>query len=174
MVYINSCEKCKCDCENGMILGGVPHKFCGENMVSYFCPINQGAYQVSLETARKNYGYNGKAFDELDVNYTYGEFQNLVETLCMISVNKPFRFSEVFCPDGNYIEFKVNLSEYSVFQILFTGRGQRDVRGFCDKIIITTDGELIGFVGYREVVRISGNSYLGDKNVYNVVFKHLK
>ena len=143
-------------------------------MVSYFCPIRQGTYEVTLETARSKYDYRGKAFEELDVNYTYGEFQDVVETLCMVSVNKPFRFTEYCSPSGNFIEFEVNLSEYSVFQIVFTARGQYDVRGFCDKIQITTDGELIGFVGHREVIRLKDNNYLGDRNVYNVLFRHLK
>ena len=174
MVFIDSCEKCKNDCENGMIVSGLPHQFCGDTVLNYFCPINQGIYVISLETARNNYGYNGKSFDELDVNYDYGEFQDVVETLCMVSVNKPFSFSEVFSPSGNFIEFKVNLSEYGVFQIMYTGRGQRYVKGFCDKIRITVDGELIGFVGHREVIRLTDNSYLSDKNVYRVIYKHLK
>ena len=169
MVYIDSCEKCKTDCENGMRVSGLPHQFCGNTVLNYFCPIYQGISSVSLETARNNYGYKGKSFDELNVDYEYGQCQKIVETLCMISVNKPFRFTEYTLSGGDHLmEFKVNLSEYSVFQILYTGRGQRDVRGFCDKIHITSDGELIGFVGLREVIRLS---YLDD---YNVIFKHLK
>ena len=174
MVYIKSCETCKNDCENGMAVNGLPHRFCGKLMIGYYCQTHQGISMVSLDTARKHYGYRGKAFEELDVNYTYGEFQDVVEALCMISVNKPFGFTEYFSPSGNFIKFKVNLSEYSVFQIIFTARGQYDVRGFCDKIKITAEGELIGFVGHREVIRLDGNSYLGDRNAYNVVFRHLK
>ena len=56
MVYIDSCEKCKNDCENGMTVSGLPHKFCGDTVLNYFCPINQGIYVTSLETARNNYG----------------------------------------------------------------------------------------------------------------------
>ena len=84
MVYIDSCEKCKNDCESGMTISGLPHQFCGENVIDYFCPTNQGIYTISLKNARKNYGYKGKAFNELDIRDNYGKFQDIVETLSMI------------------------------------------------------------------------------------------
>ena len=182
MVFIKSCEKCKNDCENGMTCAGIPSKYCGGNTVSYFCPIHQGAYIISLETARNNYGFKGKAFEELDIINNYGKFQDIVERLSMVGVNKPFTTNEV-CSKPDYIEFHINLPEYSVFQVSYmqqsysnSGCSHRRIVGYCDTIKITVDNQMIGLIGSNEVFRLTDNhiDYGASEGVYNVAFKHLK
>lgn len=183
MVFIDSCIKCKNDCENGMRISGLPRQFCGKMTLSYFCPINQGIYDVSLETARAKYGYAGKSFEECDVNGDYGKFQDIVETLTMVSVNKPFTTTEYTDGVNKFVEFKIRLSEYYVFQVwngehtthngYFQGVSNRYVVGYCDKIKVTELGEMIGYVGVREVFRFDDNHI--DRGAtekrYTVVFK---
>ena len=187
MVFIKSCENCKNDCENGMGVNGLPHKFCGKLMLGYFCPINQGIYEVSLETARKHYGYRGKAFEELDIREDYGIFQEVVENLAMIGVNKPFSTNEVFSLNGaDYIEFSINLPEYSVFQVnyrqktkdfsYYGGSCNHRIVGYCDTIRITVDNQMVGLIGHKEVFRLTDNhiDYGSSEGVYSVSFRHLK
>ena len=190
MVYIKSCENCTCDCENGMTCGGFPHKFCGKNMVSYFCPVNQGSHEVSLETARKEYGYYGKAFEELDIKEDYGKFQDIVENLAMLRSTyhfEPFSVNEVFSLGGaDYIEFAIRNSEYNVFQVKYRqqtthsgyygGSCHHRIVGYCDTIRITVDNHMIGLVGHSEVFDLEDNhiDYGVSEGVYSVSYKHLK
>ena len=188
MVYIDSCEKCTNDCESGMRCGGFPHKFCGKNMVSYYCAINGGAYEVSLETARNKYNYRGKAFEELGINGNYGKFQDIVEDLCMLRSThlfEPFTSTEMF---GNpkYIEFHIRNPEYNVFQVSYRnkttnfsyygGSSNHRIVGYCDTIRITEDNHMIGLVGHREVFDLEDNhiDYGASEGVYSVGYKHLK
>ena len=188
MVYIDSCEKCKNDCENGMRCGGFPHRFCGKNMITYYCPITGGAYEVSLETARNKYGYYGKAFEELDINRDYGKFQSVVEHLAVLRSTyrfKQFSANEV-CSNPNYIEFKVRNSEYAVFQVTYReattdfsyygGSSNHSVVGYCDTIRITEDNHMIGLVGHREVFDLEDNHIKRGvcEGVCSVSFRHLK
>ena len=188
MVFIKSCETCNNDCENGMRVSGLPHRFCGKNMVSYFCHIKQGSYEVSLTDARNKYGYRGKAFEELDIKEDYGIFQDVVEDLAMVGVTKPFTTNEVFSLNGaDYIEFSINLPEYSVFQVnyrqrtthggYYGGSHSHRIVGYCDTIRITVDNQMIGLMGgHNEVFRLTDNhiDYGASEGVYSVAFKHLK
>lgn len=190
MVYIDSCEKCSNDCESGMRCGGFPHKFCGKNMVSYYCPITQGAYEVSLETARNEYGFYGKAFEELDIKENYGKFQDIVEHLAILRSTyhfEPFTSNEVFSLNGaDYIEFSIRNPEYNVFQVKYRqqtthggyygGSSNHRIVGYCDTIRITVDNHMIGLVGNCEVFDLEDNhiNYGVSEGVYSVGYKHLK
>lgn len=183
MVFIGSCERCNNDCESGMRISGLPHEFCGQKVVSYFCPINQGIYDVGLETARKEYGYRGKSFDECDVNGDYGKFQDIVETLTMVSVNKPFNTTEYSNGKSKFVEFKIGLPEYYVFQVwyahhtthngYFQGISNRSIVGYADKIVVNEDGGMVGYVGCREVFNLEENhrDYGPYEGKYSVYFK---
>lgn len=184
MVFIDNCSHCKNDCENGMRVNGLPHMFCGKMIISYFCPIKQGIYDVGLETAREKYGYRGKSFEECDVNGDYGKFQDIVETLTMISVNKPFTTTEYSNGQGEkFVEFKIGLPEYYVFQVwyahhtthngYFQGVSNRSVVGYVDKIVVKESGECIGYVGSREVFNLDENhrDYGPYEGRYSVYFK---
>jgi len=190
MVFIDTCNNCKNDCENGMTVNGFPHEFCGKNVVSYHCPINQGIYDVSLETARNKYDYYGKAVNELNLKDEYGVFQDVVENLCMLLSTyhfKPFTFTEVCCLDGaDYVEFCIRNNEYSVFQVsyrnktkdfsYYSGSSNHRIVGYCDTIRITVDNHMIGLIGNNEVFDLENNhiDYGVSEGVYSVSFKHLK
>lgn len=186
MVFIASCEKCSNDCETGMSISGLPHKFCGKDMINYFCPINQGIHSVSLETAREDYGYKGKSFYECNINGDYGKFQDIVESLTMLGVNKPFTVTEFSDGENKSVEFKIGLSEYYVFQVgyahhtthngYFQGISNKRIVGYCDKIRISENGEFIGYVGNSEVVNLSENhrDYGPYEGRYSVHFKSFR
>lgn len=183
MVYIDSCERCSNDCGSGMRVSGLPHHFCGKMMIDYFCPINQGIHTISLKTARERYGYTGKSFDECDVVGDYGKFQDIVETLTMVSVNKPFTTTEYSNGENKWVEFKIGLSEYYVFQVwyahhtthngYFQGVSNRRIVGYCDKIVVSENGEMCGYVGNSEIFKLSENhrDYGAYEGRYSVVFK---
>lgn len=186
MVYIDSCVRCSNDCESGMTISGLPHKSCGEYIINYFCPINQGIYSISLKTARENYGYTGKSFEECDINGDYGQFQDVVETLTMVSVNKPFTTTEYSNGKSKFVEFKIGLPEYYVFQVwyahhtthngYFQGVSNRSIRGYCDKIVISESGEMKGYIGCSEVFNLGENhrDYGAYEGKYSVYFKVLR
>lgn len=185
MVFIDSCSYCKNDCSDGMIISGLPHEFCGKMIISYFCPINQGIYDVNLKTAREKYGYTGKSFDECDVNGDYGKFQDIVETLTMISVNKPFTTKEYSNGFEKLVEFKISelLSEYYVFQVwyahhtthngYFQGVSNSYIVGYVDKIVVKERGECIGYIGSTEVFNLDDNhrDYGPYEGRYSIYFK---
>ena len=184
MVYIDKCGKCKNDC-GGMRISGLPHQFCGKIMIDYFCPINQGISTISLKTAREKYGYAGKSFEECDVNGDYGKFQDIVETLTMMSVNKPFTTTEYSNGSSRFVEFKIRLPEYYVFQVwsgehtthngYFQGVSNKYIVGYCDKIKVT-EFEMIGYIGVNEVFRLDNNHIDrgATEKKYTVLFKYFK
>ena len=176
MVFIPSCERCKNDCENGMDCSQRAKEFCGEPMVSYYCPINGGAYLLSLETARKC-GFYGRTFEETGITGNYGEYQHIVEFLS--TQVAPVTFKED--THEKQITFEVKMPKYQVFQTTYanyspngTGYSGFRVIGYSTKIIITEDK--MTFYVDDDVVDEIYNRFNRDGfgNHFRVICKHIK